>query len=76
MDIAAEAQQLAMNRTPRQANPAWSPSDSRVPTLTSPVMIEFGLHTWAEESGDTASTTAVYSYQPDVEMVDGQQPYI
>jgi hypothetical protein len=39
-------------------------------------MIEFGLHTWAEESGATVSTTAVYGYQPDVEMADGQQPYI
>ncbi|KAE9377907.1 hypothetical protein N431DRAFT_500648 [Stipitochalara longipes BDJ] len=74
-DIAAEAQQLAMNRTPIHNNLAWSPSDSRVPTLTSPIMVEFGMHTWAEESGESVSTTAVFGYQPDVEMKDNG-PYI
>jgi len=73
VDIAAEAQQLAMNRTPLHSNPAWTPSDSRVPTLTGPV--EFGLHTWAEESGEAVPTTAVFVYQPDVEMTDSG-PYI
>jgi len=72
-DIAAEAQQLAMNRTPLHSNPAWSASDSRVPTLTGP--IEFGLHTWAEESGETVTTTTVFGYQPDIEMTDNG-PYI
>jgi hypothetical protein len=76
VEVAAEAQQLAMNRTPRHANPAWSPSDSRVPTLTNPVTIEFGLHPWLEESSDTISTTAVCNYRPDIEMTEGSQPYI
>lgn len=75
-DIAAEAQQLAMNRTPLHANPNWTPSDARVPTLTSPIMIEFGLHTWAEEPSDTISTTAVRNYQLDVVMTDSGQAYI
>jgi hypothetical protein len=75
-DVAAEAQQLALNRSPRHVTPTWSPSDSRVPTLTSPVMVPFGLSTWAEEPSATVSTTAVFNYQPDVEMTDNQQTYI
>jgi hypothetical protein len=75
-DVAAQAQQLAMNRTPRHANPIWSPSDSRVQTLTSPVMVQFGLHTWAEESGEKVSTTTVFNYQPDVEMMNSHQTFI
>jgi hypothetical protein len=77
-DVAAEAQQLAMNRSPRVANPAWTASDSRVMTLTSPIMMEFGLQTWAEESGDSAQSQQ-YSTSlpgPDVEMTGSEQTYI
>jgi hypothetical protein len=77
-DVAAEAQELAMNRSPLFTEPAWRPSDSRVTTLMSPVMVEFGLQTWAEESGD-ATQPQSYSTslpQPDVEMPDSEQPYI
>jgi len=75
-DVAAEAQQLAMNRSPLFTEPSWRPSDSRVTTLMSPVMIEFDL--WAKESGD-ATQSQPYSTpipQPDVETQDSDQTYI
>jgi hypothetical protein len=77
-DVAAEAQQLAMNRSPKFTTPVWTTSDSRVTTLTSPILIEFGLQTWPEESGD-ASQSQQYSTslpQPDIEMTDSEQTYI
>lgn len=77
-DVAAEAQRLAQNRSPMFTEPAWRPSDSRVATLMSPAMIEFGLQTWAEESGDPSQsqtyTTSIP--QPDVEMPDSEHGYI
>jgi len=70
-DVAAEAQQLALNRTPQYSNPAWTSSDSRVTTLTSPVILEYGTQPWPESSAGGASQTRPYSTmvsQPDVEM--------
>lgn len=77
-DVAAEALRLAQNRNPVFSEPAWRPSESRVATLMSPVMVDFGLQTWAEESGD-ATQSQPYSTslpQQDVEMPDSEKTYI